>query len=246
MSIENAVRNKAVLLEQVGKSTLNTKYPKEFELYLCALELINEDGKTLRYFVFPVMPSNLEETQGHITNIKKTLAGVTVLSTPTFVPIDISISGNFGRKFRILLGADYVDFISSFKTEDGKVTQDSVAKGIGQTFDERIKTGFGCCKILEDIVNESNKVDENGIRSLIFYNPAFGNSYLVKPMNLKFSQSQETNMIWSYSLQLKAIASLESLQTSAEIEDEAKRLNTTGYVQKQVDRVVSGLTSILK
>lgn len=246
MSIENAVRNKAVLLEQLGKSVLNIKHPKEFELYLCALELISETGKTLRYFVFPVMPSNFEETQAHITNVKKTLGGVTVLLTPTFVPTDISISGNFGRKFKILLGSDYVDFASSFKADDGKITKDSVKGGISQVFDERIKTGYGCCKILEEIINECNKIDEDGMRQLILYNPTLGNNYIVRPTSLKFSQSQETNMIWSYSLQLKAIASLDSFQTAEEIEEQSQRLNATGYVQKQVDRVVGGLTSLLK
>lgn len=246
MSIENAVRNKALLMEQIGRSALNVKYPKEFELYMCALELIDGNGKTLKYFVFPVMPSNLEENQPHITNVKKTLAGVTVLSNPTFIPRDIVLSGNFGRKFRILLGTDYMEFVSSFKTEDDKVTKQSVLKGVEQVFDDRIKTGFGCCKILEEIVDECNSVDENGTKQLIFYNPALGNSYLVKPTGLKFSQSQETNMIWNYSLALKAIASLESLQTSSELEEQGKRLNTTGYVQKQVERVVNGLTSILK
>lgn len=246
MSIENAVRNKAVLLEQIGRSALNIKYPNEFELYMCALELVNQRGKTLRYFVFPVMPSNLDETQPQITNIKKTLAGITVLSTSTFIPRDITLSGNFGRKFRVLLGGDYIEFISSFKTEDDKVTKESVLRGIEQTFDERVKTGFGCCKILEEIIEESNVVDEDGIRQLIFYNPSLGNNYLVKGTSLKFSQSQETNMIWSYSLALKAISSLNSIKTSSEIEEQGKRLNTTGYVQEQVDRVINGLTSILK
>src|SRR4051812_44167158 len=101
MSIENVARNRMLMLEQVGKTALNIRYPKEFELYLCALELVDQYDNTLRYFVFPVMPSTMQETIPQLTSIKKTMAGVTVLSNPTFVPTDINISGNFGRKFRI-------------------------------------------------------------------------------------------------------------------------------------------------
>lgn len=223
------------LLGGIGRSILNAKFPNEFELYMCALELIDQDGLTLRYFIFPVMPSSIEETQPQITNIKKTLAGVTVLSNPTFVPGDISLSGSFGRKFRALLGNTYLDLTSSFKVNANKAV-----------FDARLKTGYGCCKVLEEIISESKVVDEKGIRRLIFYNPALGNSYLVKPMSLKFSMSQESNMIWNYSLPLKTIAPLESFKSASEMKQSREQLTTTGYIQKQIERVTSDLTSILR
>lgn len=245
MSIENAVRNRAVLLEQIGQSALNARYPKEFELYVCALELVDEQGKTLRYFIFPVMPSNLEENQPKLTNIKKTAAGVTILSTTTFVPVDVNISGNFGRKFKVLLGTDYVEFLQSFSTQNGSVTADSLANGIVELFDSRVKTGYGCLKILEDIVNEADVVDENGARRLIFYNLAFGNSYVVKPMSFKIMMAQETNMIHGYSLALKGIAPLDALKSAQDLQDEAKQLNTTAFVQQKTDQIVNILTSVL-
>lgn len=245
MSVENAVRKRALLFEEVGKAALNVKYPNEFELYVIALELINAKGDTLRYFVFPVMPSNIDETKPQLTNIKKTLGGVSVLSTPGFIPTDITITGNFGRKLRILLGTDYQEFLNSFQ-DYGKVTKESFSKGVQDVFEDRIKSGYGCCKILEEIIEECNTIDEtDGIRSLIFHNLALGNSYLVKPTTLRFFQSQESNMIWNYNLTLKSIAPLDSLYSEDQLEEMRKRLTITGYIQKQVDRVVNGLTSVL-
>lgn len=244
MSIENAVRNRALLLESVGKSVLNVRYPKEFEVYFVGLELVDYYGKSLRYFIFPVNPSQMDETQSKITNVKKTLAGVVSLGTPTFIPVDINLTGTFGRKFKILLGTDFTDFISSFKTEDDKVTKASVQDGIINVFDERVKTGYGCLKILEEIVKGADVVDENGPRRLIFYNPAFGNNYVVKPTMFKISQTQESNMIHQYALSLKAIAPLEALQSEADSTYDSIRLNSTGYAQRQIDKTVNDLTSI--
>lgn len=237
----NDIKGYTSLLGGIGKSVLNARFPKEFELYMCALELTDQEGTTLKYFIFPVMPSSLEESQPQITNIKKSLAGVTVLSNPTFVPGDISLSGNFGRKFKILLGNNYIDLISSFKNKVG------IGKAIKtQVFDVNAKSGYGCCKILEEIVVESKVVDEKGIRRLIFYNPALGNNYLVKPTSLRFSMSQESNMIWNYSLSLKTIASLESLNNSSQMRRNEERLVTTGYLQGRTQKVISSLTSILR
>lgn len=235
MSIENAARKHLGTLTSVGKVGLNILFPKEFELYLCALELTDENYNTIQYFVFPVMPTTMDETQTPASNIKKTLGGVVVLNTPTFIPRDITIAGTFGRKFRILLGNDATDFASAF----------TLGAAIGQIFDERIKTGYGCLKILEEIVNQANAVDDLGSRRLIFHNPALGNSYLIKPTSLKMSQSQETNMIWSYSLQMKAIASLEHLMSSQMLRNEALRLNTTGYIQQATNRAINAITKMI-
>lgn len=244
MSIENAARKHLGVLTSIGKVGLNIIHPKEFELYLCALELTDENYNTLKYFVFPVMPTNMDETQTLSSNIKKTLGGVVVLNTPTFIPRDIVIAGTFGRKFRVLLGDDMVDFTSSFTTTGG-VSPSSIAGGVGQIFDDRIKTGYGCLKILEEIVNAANIVDNIGSRRLIFHNPALGNSYLIKPMSLKLSQSQETNMIWSYSLSMKAIASLEHLMSSQKLQNERLRLDATGYIQQATNRAIDAITQMI-
>lgn len=244
MSIENAISKRLGILTQIGKVGLNISHPKEFELYLCALELTDENYNTLQYFVFPVMPTTMDETQTFMSNVKKTLGGVTVLNTPTFIPRDITLAGTFGRKFRVLLGQDYTEFLSSFKTIDNNLTIGSLLNGITQVFDDRIKTGYGCLKILEEIINSANIVDDLGSRRLILHNPAVGNSYLIKPQSLKLSQSQETNMIWSYSISMKAVASLEHIMTSDKLQEQRVRLSATGYIQKRVDDVINLITQL--
>lgn len=242
MSIENAIRNRDHLYTTVGKNALSVKYPDEFELYLCALELLSDSGKTLRYFVFPVMPSSIDEGKNKITNIRKTLAGVTVLSTPTFIPTDITLSGNFGRSFKVLLGGDYVDFISSFKDGSGK----GGINGVKELFDERVKTGYGCCKILEDIIDQADKIGEDGkLTKLILHNPSIGNSYVVKPISFRMNQSEQTNMIWNYNVMFKSIAPLESLYSKKELEKQALTLSITGYTQKKVNQLVNTVSTFI-
>lgn len=243
MSIDNVIKNRDALLITGGKNAMNVKFPDEFELYLCALELVDESNKTLRYFVFPVMPSSMDEGKNKITNIKKTLAGVTTLSTPTFVPTDISLSGNFGRSFKVLLGGDYVDFISSFQDNgSGKGAQ----KGVTQLFDDRVKTGYGCVKILESILDESDQVGENGeLRKLILHNPSTGNSYIVKCMNFKINMNEQTNMIWNYSVNFKSIAPLKSLYTTKELESKSMKLNLTGFMQTKTNNLLNTVSSFI-
>jgi len=245
MSIENAVRKRALLVESAGQTILNIKYPNEFELYVIALELVNQQNVTEKYFVFPIMPSTIDESLQQTHNIKRTLGGVVTLSSPNFVPVDISLTGNFGRKFKVLLGTDYKDFISSF-VDNGKVTNNSFANGVYELFDNRVKTGYGCCKILEELVSQKNQISySGGMKKLILHNLSFGNSYLVKPMSISFSQSQESNMIWNYRLDLKAIAPLDALYTDSELEEQRKRLGTTAFIQKGVDNVVNNITGLV-
>lgn len=254
MSLLSALQSRNDLLYQYGKNALNVKYPKEFELYIIALELTDENFNTLKYFVFPVNPSSLEESKPQLTNVKKTNTGVTVLKTPTFVPTDITLSGTFGRGFKVLLGSTYEDFIHSFQETRDFVYGDSITvtnkssikKGLKQTFDDRIKTGYGCIKILEEIIEESKLIGKDGqLRKLIFHNPALGNSYLVTAGTLRLFQNEQTNMIWSYSLPLKSIAPLEALYNKQQLESISKQLNVTNYIQKRVNGLVRTTSKIL-
>lgn len=244
MTLDGAIAQQRAKVGEFGKAILNVQYPNEFELYLMGLELTDQNFNTIRYFVFPVMPSSIDENLPQLNNIKKTMAGVTVLSSPTFNPTDINLNGTFGRRFRVLLGTDASDLVSSFKA-DGKLTAKSILGGAASFFDNRIKTGYGCIKILQDIIDQSQQVDEKGIRHLILYNPALGNNYLVKPINLRFNQSQDSNMIWNYNLQLKSIAPLESIKTQQQLKQARFRLNSTGYAQKQAQNVVNALSMVL-
>jgi hypothetical protein len=248
LSLTSAIATRNALLTEAGKAALNMKYPKEFELYVIALELTDEQFNTLKYFIFPVNPSSLEEIKPKLTNVKKTLGGVTALKTPTFVPTDITLTGSFGRNFKVLLGTGYEDLIHSFQDEyisrTGQSTfttsQGSVKQGAKQFFDDRVKTGYGCFKILEEIVDESVKVGKN----LILHNPVFGNSYLVTAGSLRISMTEQTNMIINYSLPLKTIAPLESLYTKKQLESISKQLSVTNYFQKRTNALIKNISKI--
>ncbi|MBS0031611.1 hypothetical protein ACTJJ0_30815 [Chitinophaga sp. 22321] len=235
MSIENARQRRDKLIEEEGKVSLNVRYPREFEYYVCAFELVNGKDKTLRYFIFPVMPSSIDESQPRISNIKKTVGGIVALSNTTFTPIDITLSGNFGRKFRILLGADYTDLASAVKIRDGQTEGNSQEDETATIFDERVKTGYGCLKILEEIIAEADKVDALGPRRLIFYNLAFGNSYIVKPTSFKISMNQDSNMIHNYSLSMKAIAPLDAVTKPDKLKSRYSRLQLGTVGEEHID-----------
>ncbi len=244
MSLETAISKRSEGLTTLGKAALNIKFPDEFELYVISFELVDSQGTTLRYFIFPVNPSSIDEQKNYLHNIKKTQGGVSVLSSSSFNPTDINISGSFGRKFRVLLGGDYKDFVSSFKDSSSSITKSSFKKGVKEFFDERVKTGFGSCKVLESVIEESKELDIHGKpKSLIFHNLALGNSYIVKTSTLRFSQSQESNMIWNYSLSLKGVGKLETFLSQKQMEQHSKRLVISGFTQKRVDSLLNTLTS---
>ncbi|WP_291911010.1 hypothetical protein [Chitinophaga sp. CB10] len=242
MSIENAVRYRAVLYERIGKSALNVMYPNEFEYYVCALELVNANNKSLRYFIFPVMPSNLEEVQPKSTSVRKTLGGTVALSSNTFNPVDITLSGNFGRKFKVLLGSNFEDFVSAFKTPRGSSLVDKTQNAVRQIFDNRVKTGYGCLKVMEEIITEADRIDRDGPRFLIFYNLAFGTSYYVKPTSFKISMSQDYNMIHSYNLSMKGIAPLSAIENPA---SRYRSLQMASMTQDHMDKTVNKLSRLL-
>ena len=219
---------------------MNVKHPDEFELYVIALELIDSKRNTLKYFVFPVMPSTIDDTIQQVHNIKRTLGGITVLSSNTFVPTDVNLQGSFGRKLRVLVGGTLTDFVSAFKDNSGKLTRSSFKKGTQEFFDNRVKTGYGSCKVLQEIIQDSNTLDDNGgVKTLIFHNLALGNSYIVKPINLKFMMSQETNMIWNYNLVFKTLAPLSALYTAQELKQKRVTLAVNGFAKTRVDNVVN-------
>ena len=94
---ENAIR----IADTLGRAGLHALLPENFEYYMCSLELLDDNGNTKGFLMFPVMPSNVVETKTAIASVTKTNAGVVTLFNPTFVPRDISIQGTFGRKLRL-------------------------------------------------------------------------------------------------------------------------------------------------
>ena len=191
------IRYKDLLL-RLGGATLNALFPKDFEYYMLYLELVGlKNGvEKSELFVFPIMPTRISESEVYNENIKKTFGGVSVNGTNSFIPFDIQLQGDFGRKLKLLIGNELIDFsalsfnVSSFATE--------------------VKTGYGCFKILEHICRKSKTLDENNqSHRLYLYNPAIGNNYQVRVVNLTKQQTLDKNMIWGYNLTLKAIERLD-------------------------------------
>lgn len=238
MALKDTVSRHRNLLEQVGKYGLSVQFPDDFEVYIVALELINSSGETLKYFIFPIMPSTIDENINFTTSIKKTFGGISVLSSTTFTPNDITLSGNFGRRLQVLLGKEYIPIIDGFK----KIVSQGISK---IEFDTKVKTGYGCCKVLQSICEESKTLEDGNPKTLILHNLALGNSYIVKPQSLRFTQSQDTNMIWNYSLPLKAVAPLSLAFSSKEVKIERLRLGGTDWVQQDLSRVTSKLSKFL-
>ena len=223
-------------LRTVGKVTLNANYPEEFELYLFAFELLDGEGKTMRYFIFPVNPSSFKQTDRPVENIQKTMTGLSVISNPTFNQKSITINGNFGRRLKFLIGKNTFTAVSNYVNNQidtlKKSKRFSVGKLTTQTFDTNIKTGYGSLKILADIVKESRMNDDGKPRTLLFYNLALGESYVVRVVEFSPDMNQDSNMIWQYSMQMTAIAPAEIF-----VSDFRQSLSLNQFAQQRVQGV---------
>jgi hypothetical protein len=203
-STNSTVKRFISLSSLIGRAQLSSLYPNDFEYYICSLELVNSSDKTEDFFVFPIMPEQIVQKEPSITNIRKTVGGIISLSTSAFVPIDITLKGNFGRRFKFLVGRNNVD-AAAINFKNLRDAQNQLTNAI---FDTQIKTGYGCIKILQSIIQKSKKLDDFGNPyRLYFYNPAIGDNYIVKALEITFSQViGQSNMIWNYNLIMKAIS----------------------------------------
>lgn len=242
MSVEQARSQVASLLASQSRANLHYNFPSEFEYYLCALELTDSNNKQIDMLIFPVMPNSISHVNTNITSVTKTASGVVSLSNNTFVPININIQGNFGRKFRFLTGrTDHNglvtnDFVVGFQAirASFKKNKDRV-----QEFNKNIKTGYGVIKILESIFERSVSLDGQGNPyKLFFYNLALNSNYLVEGMNLTLSQSVEMNMIWNYSLSMTAIAPASEVTTTADNNSNVSNLLKMDNLRKRNNAIL--------
>lgn len=227
----------------IGKAATNALFPNDFEIYMFGLELVDSLGATVEYFVFPVNPKDIRETNTALVNVKKTAGGVTTISTQTFVPTDITLTGNFGRQFKFLMQKDVVSFSAlSFTDQPSKLSFNP------REFSPTVKTGYGCIKILERIYNKAHSLNSNDKKpySLYFYNLALGNSYLVKPISLTMTQNQSENMIWDYTLQLKSLSKIEDVATNVDQQSLSLSLSSNNAIQKAGNKTLSDVKRALK
>lgn len=234
---------------------LSSKYPREFECYMIAFELCNSRGFTIDYFIFPVMPSEIAILERMPTYIKNTFAGVATVSSSVFVPKDITLQGNFGKNFKFLTRDGLQSPIQSFKRGIAKEAfnqEIEVERGYGinsplkqKELSSSIKTGYGCIKVLQSIINRSVDIDEWGNSNrLYFYNLAFGESYLVKVNSFSTNQSLQTNGIWNYQLKLAAVCPLHLDKYSkgaSESSKATKAVMTTTQIQAGINTLLNSV-----
>lgn len=253
--IANTATSKALnMIQNLGRSLLATQYPDDFEYYMCSLELVNSSGNTIDFFTFPVMPDNINKNEPKRNSVKNTLGGLVVLTSPTAVAQTISIQGNFGRMFKILLNGNApalqgIAFsISAGKRKLFQIQGKNTSSLKGVSFDVGVKTGYGCIKILQSIIDKSNGLDENGKPfRLYFYNMALGESYLVTvpPGGVSFNQSLQKNMIWEYNLNLTIIAPLEAVVGSTKLKTTLTKSCSLDAIQKSVNSLATDIASNL-
>lgn len=192
---------------QVVGTLMNTSYPREFELLSLTLELVDFDGTTQNMITFPIMPENLKVEEGTAATVTTTFGGVSVLKSQGFIPKKISLSGSFGVNLKMISQFKLPSF---FGKVDWERDYGNGEPNKGGELSDSVKSGYGVCKLLQMIINNSFAVNDKGQpNSLILYNMAFGESYVVVPAGPpQFSQDMRSNTIWNYQLDLIAVCPL--------------------------------------
>ena len=199
-SLQSVLGGTTDIVSSGGTAILNALFPKEFDLYLLSLELVelNSEGveRQVDYFTFPINPDSISKREVYVKNIERSLNGVVITRLPGFIPQEITIKGNFGRSFKMLnrekLKTDCLEFddFSSLYT-----------KAEASTF---IKSGYGSLKVLQEICYNSSSLYP--LRKLYLHNFMLGEDHQVEVLDLQMDMNKSSNMIWSYTLRLKTVA----------------------------------------
>lgn len=251
------IRRYKSTLSDLGRAALHALYPRDFEYYLVSLELteLSEEGEnTIDYFVFPIAPNSINKSENNRINVKKTATSNVVINNKHFTPHDLTLKGDFGRGFKILISPNETISFKGlrYSIKEGNYNPsdllESTVNDIKAEFNPEIKTGYGCIKILQSIVSKAMSVDKKGNPfRLYFYNPALGESYLVvpKPNGLNLQQDQnQNNMIWSYSLNFTIIADIVSSRNKT-IKRSLSSLLSAGAIQKGVNEVGRDISNFI-
>jgi len=188
------------VLNDAARLALHTIIPEDYEYYMCGFELIDHNNVTQLRFIFPVMPDQMVINDKKVSNIIKTSNGVVTLVNPSFVPKSITLSGTFGRKVRVQVANNLMFDLISAKG-------DFLNSLDGAIHNKPARTGYGYTKLLEKIYEQSTRGSTGGIPyKLLFHNFAFGSVHFVEMESFQPSQTMESNMMWRYNLQMKAVA----------------------------------------
>lgn len=230
-AITSVIENTLNAAMTVGKAALHAMAPDNYEYYMCSLELIDCSGNQVGFISFVVMPNNITESTTPIQTQTKTKNGMVTLFNDSFAPVNISLQGTFGRKFKIV--TDMVDPSKKgnnfFNSNIGKIAGVEIA----------VKSGYGLTRVLQYILKKTNELDTQGRPYiLLFNNYSFNSSYVVDVMSYSFNQSIENNMLWFYELQLKAIAPGSAVRSSKQ--NNAQLLKVVAS-----NAIAQGLTNVI-
>lgn len=239
------------MFQTMGAQALNALFPKDFELYMMSLELTDSDGNLIDYLSFPVLPSNFSQTENKRVNVKKTLNGVSIISSKSFVPKQVTMSGDFGKTFRFL-SAPEISFTGlAFSTKSGVYTSldtnPRTPKINFPAFNPSIKTGYGVIKLLQAIIEKSTSLDRKGKPfRLFFHNPTMGESHLAipAPNAITITNSVDKNMIPSYSMNLILIMPLSHFRNSLSKTSLSHRL-TSDFIQRSVNTRANDIKKLI-
>lgn len=185
---------------EVGKAAMHAAAPDDYEYYLMSLELIDSSYNQKGFISFVVMPDDISENHQPIQSVVKTHKGIVTVFNDSFAPVDISLSGSFGRKFRLIANIKDPGLARQknlFNLNFGKM----LGMGTG------VKSGYGLTKVLEHILqNASLTADDGKPYFLIYKNYSLNTMYVVDVVSYSIRQSLGSNMMWNYSIQLRAVA----------------------------------------
>lgn len=231
-NIINQTMNTAL---EFGKSAVHALAPDDYEYYLCSLELYNTDWERKGFLSFVVMPDQYSESRTPIQTIVKTHNGIVTTYNPSFSPIDINLSGTFGRRFRLLS-----NFQDPAKNSGGFLNLNLGSFLGGGNIG--VKSGYGLSKILHHILECSISGDvtrDNRAFFLILNNYSFNTSYVVNVINYSFQQNIGQNMMWYYNLGLRAV----SYKPQTIKQKNSNLFNTVAYnaIAGGLDKVITGM-----
>jgi hypothetical protein len=245
MANEDLQQKVREIIASAGRPALGAIFPNEFEVYMLTFALTDSDGAFVDYFSFPVMPSNMQKTETSAANVKRTLGGVVTQTSPSWVPQDLTISGDFGRNFKILVGRDIIQF-KAFASSINAMGEAGMS-GLKAPFNVKIKNGYGCTKVLQKLLQKSTKLDEFGYPyKLYIHNPVLGESHLVQYMDLSLTMDENSNnRMWRYNIRVKLLADANKLLSSTGWQGRLATIGM-GVLQNSANILAAGVGDVVR
>jgi hypothetical protein len=235
MSVEFVRRKAQDTIFEIGRGALHAIAPDDFELYACTFELIDSQGVIEDIFHFPVMPSGISVGRQSLVNIKKSGTAYMSQFNDSFVGRNVNLSGTFGKKFRLMIS----------KGEGANIHEKGGTGKLFNNFDLNVKTGYGAVKLLERIIESSQKLDDYGNpKLLVFYNSTINHNHVIEVLNFQLQQSLENNMMWNWSIEIKSVANVDDLLFNGNSKKHLIELLAVSTLNKVINKVFDNISLV--